>query len=119
MTQLTIKNGTFKVVYNYLTLPESNAARIGLVDADKQAEAEEQEKQCQEECLNNFKKELGHNSVTEINKKELKKWIKDCDKALLDNILAYFRKEEGVKASAVSTKRNKVVDLVVNNRPLA
>ncbi len=104
-----------QAVIGYLMLPQPSAARLGLVNADNQAEAEKEENQCRKECLNNFKKELGHSSIKEIDRKNLKKWVKDCDRALLDNILAYFKNEEGVKASAVSTKRNKVVDLVVNN----
>ena len=64
--------------------------------------------------LEDFKQELKQNAVDEINKDDLEKWVKDCDKVLLDNILAYFKDEEGLKVSGVATKRKKVVELIYN-----
>lgn len=108
-------NNPAKTVIGYLTSPTTRAARPKDTEAlNKAREAEQQENEYREQCFEDFQGELKNSSVGEIDKKELKKWIKDCDKALLDNILAYFKDEEGVKASAISTKRNKVVDLVVN-----
>lgn len=104
-----------QTIIGNLKLTQNNAAKLSAILAEEQAEAEKQEKQYREECLKDFKTELEQSSVKEIDKQKLKTWIKDCDKALLDNILAYFKDEEGVKASAISTKRNKVVKLVINH----
>ena len=103
-----------QAVISYVRKPQTEASKLGLKFAEEQAEAEKQEKQHLEECFNDFKTELENSPVEEIEKQKLRTWVKDCDKVLLDNILAYFKDEEGVKASAVSTKRNKVVQLVVD-----
>ena len=64
--------------------------------------------------LEDFKTDLAQNSVDEIKQEELRKWVKDCNRELLDNILAYLKDKEGLEAAGLSTKRKKVVELVFN-----
>ena len=85
---------------------------MGGIEGIAQQQKEQQEL---EQELENFKQDLAKkaNKVEEISKNDLENWVKDCDRALLDNILAHYKSESGVKASALVTKRKKVVELVV------
>lgn len=85
-------------------------ARLSADVANAKDEAEEM----MQKYLEDFKTELERNSIDEIKKEELKKWVEHCDKALLDNILAYLKNEDGLNVAGLLTKRKKVVELVFN-----
>jgi len=85
---------------------------VAKISADA-ANAENEVEELTKQYLEDFKIELEQNSVDEIKKEELKKWVEHCDKALLDNILAYLKNEDGLNVAGLLTKRKKVVELVV------
>lgn len=106
-----------ETIKNYLK--PNNIGRDALGGLDRIAQQQKEEREIEQE-FENFKQDLEENGnkVKEenISQKDLKKWVKDCDRALLDNILASYENKEGVEASALSTKRKKVVELVVEQR---
>lgn len=109
-----------EIIKAYLASSDGRSAGSNMAELTQSQQkelhlAEEEEKKELKKEFENFKKDLEkeHNKVEEVNKKDLEKWVKDCDRVLLDFILAHYKNEEGVKASALSTKRKKVIELVL------